>query len=73
MSDAGEFVVGTDGHGGHWVTGERIVRCRDCRFFWPAVADVASDWCSQGDGRAVTPYDFCSYAEKREERHGEGD
>ena len=26
-----EYIVGTDGHEGHWLTGEEIVRCRDCR------------------------------------------
>ena len=26
-----EYVYGTDGHEGHWLTGERIVRCRDCK------------------------------------------
>ena len=30
MSDRGEYVYGTDGNGEHWLTGERIVRCRDC-------------------------------------------
>ena len=35
MSDAREFVVGTDGHEGRWVTGERIVRCRDCVHYEP--------------------------------------
>ena len=25
-----EYVYGTDGHEGHWLTGEEIVRCRDC-------------------------------------------
>lgn len=25
-----EYIVGTDGHEGHWLTGEEIVRCRDC-------------------------------------------
>lgn len=27
---AGEYIYGTDGHEGHWLTGEEIVRCRDC-------------------------------------------
>lgn len=25
-----EYIYGTDGHEGHWLTGEEIVRCRDC-------------------------------------------
>lgn len=28
-----EYVYGTDGHDGHWLTGEEIVRCRDCTHF----------------------------------------
>lgn len=26
-----EYIYGTDGHEGHWLTGEEIVRCRDCK------------------------------------------
>ena len=26
-----EYVYATDEHEGHWLTGEEIVRCRDCR------------------------------------------
>lgn len=25
-----EYIYGTDDHEGHWLTGEEIVRCRDC-------------------------------------------
>lgn len=32
MSERGEYVYGTDGHEGHWLTGEEIVRCRDCKY-----------------------------------------
>ena len=28
-----EYVYGTDESGGHWLTGEEIVRCRDCENF----------------------------------------
>ncbi|MBF4808157.1 MAG: hypothetical protein HXK26_05630 [Lancefieldella rimae] len=28
----GEYIVGTDGNSGHWLTGEPIVRCRDCKY-----------------------------------------
>lgn len=31
MSERGEYVYGTDGNNGHWLTGESIVRCRDCK------------------------------------------
>lgn len=30
-----EYVYGTDGHDGHWLTGEEIVRCRDCKYYEP--------------------------------------
>lgn len=51
---------------------ERITRCRDCVFFEPGVADVATDWCTFGDGRSTTPYDFCSLAEPIEEDCSDG-
>ena len=28
-----EYIYATDGHEGHWLTGEEIVRCRDCRYY----------------------------------------
>lgn len=27
----GEYIGGTDGNSGYWLTDEPIVRCRDCR------------------------------------------
>ena len=30
-----EYVYGTDEHEGHWLTGERIVRCMDCKHYTP--------------------------------------
>lgn len=29
-----EYIYGTDEHGGHWLTGEEIVRCRDCNNYF---------------------------------------
>lgn len=26
------YVYGTDEQGGHWLTGEEIIRCRDCKY-----------------------------------------
>lgn len=34
-----EYVYGTDGHEGHWLTGEEIVRCRDCKHYTPESID----------------------------------
>lgn len=28
-----EYIYATDEHEGHWLTGEEIVRCRDCENF----------------------------------------
>lgn len=28
-----EYIYGTDGHDGHWMTGEEIVRCKDCKHY----------------------------------------
>lgn len=41
MSKAGEYVYGTDGHEGHWLTGEKIVRCRECENFESDYSDGA--------------------------------
>lgn len=41
-----EYIVGTDGHEGHWITGERIVRCRDCKNFESDYGDAPDfDFC----------------------------
>lgn len=59
-------VFGTPGNGVPLLR-ERVVRCRDCMYFEPAVSDVATDWCTLEGGRSTTPYDFCSLAEPIEE------
>lgn len=46
MSKAGEYVYGTDGHEGHWLTGEEVVRCRDCRHGHITVDGKYNKWCS---------------------------
>ena len=44
----------------------QIVRCKDCKYA-EYIADVKTLWCTEcGQGRTVAPYDFCSYAERRE-------
>lgn len=52
---------------------ERVTRCKDCRFFWPGVANVAVDWCSLGDGHDATPMDFCSQAKPMEDGGRDGE
>ena len=43
-----------------------VVRCEDCNYA-EYIYDVQTLWCTEcGQGRTVAPYDFCSYAERRE-------
>lgn len=61
---AGEYVYGTDGHEGHWLTGEEIVRCRDCeRYEWRE--HLGRSYCH---GEYPTePDGFCSWGRRRED------
>ena len=43
----------------------QIVRCKDCKYA-EYIDDVKTLWCTEcGQGRTVSPYDFCSYGERR--------
>ena len=58
-----EYVYGTDGREGHWLTDEEIVRCRDCKHFRSLGDDylfcnLASRELDGGDG-------FCAWGERR--------
>ena len=45
----------------------QIVRCKDCKYA-EYIDDVKTLWCTEcGQGRTVAPYDFCSYAERKED------
>ena len=45
----------------------QIVRCKDCKYA-EYIDDVQTLWCTEcGQGRTVAPYDFCSYAERRQD------
>lgn len=45
----------------------QIVRCKDCKYA-EYIDDVKTLWCTEcGQGRTVAPYDFCSYAERRQD------
>lgn len=69
-----EYIYGTDGHEGHWLTGEEIVRCRDCKHC--SLFDVVED--AEGDdveilvcSRLRRPFDvndmdFCAWGERRD-------
>ena len=60
-----EYIYGTDGHEGHWLTGEEIVRCRDCKNF---ASDELGDFCTLMDFEDVKPMGdgFCSWGERRD-------
>lgn len=67
-----EYIYGTDGHEGHWLTGEEIVRCRDCR--WSRDDESGREeyegtlWCdylTEGIGFNVLPTDFCAWGERK--------
>lgn len=71
-----ERIVATDGHEGHWYTGEEIVRCRDCKHMhtvrsWLGM-DVDECWLhadpeSGALGKEPTePNGFCAWGERRD-------
>ena len=59
-----EYIYGTDDHEGHWLTGERIVRCRDCYF---AEEFAGGYWCGRLGLEMVnvTPNGYCAWGEPR--------
>ena len=68
-----EYVYGTDGHEGHWLTGEEVVRCRDCAHFEQGYTDgvmfdetVCWAWENGHDYPSFTsPNGFCYRGERR--------
>lgn len=65
MSERGEYVYGTDGNEGHWITGERIVRCRDCKHYTDDEMEYhhyCNFWCEQVDTNG-----FCSWGKRKED------
>lgn len=64
-----EYVYGTDGHEGHWLTGEHIVRCRDCKMceLHTPLGHVFYVCNRLGEYPHVTdPDGFCSWGERKE-------
>ncbi len=74
-----EYIYGTDEHEGHWLTGERIVRCRDCKHahhyhpFNPytrkpsEIEDWYCGWHSNAEGASeIEPDGFCAWGERRD-------
>ena len=74
-----ERIVATDGHEGHWYTGEEIVRCRDCkhaRIMRPldwrtgkpstVIEEWYCSWHSNAEGASeVYPDGFCAWGERK--------
>ena len=64
----GEYVGGTDGNNGYWLTDEPIVRCRDCRkmrFNSIYRCHICGAFCSSiPDGDLDG---FCSWGEMRDD------
>ena len=68
-----EYIYGTDGHEGHWLTGEEIVRCRDCKhhvdtpkrgcrcYHWMTLDCYENPVPSE-----VEPNGFCAWGERRD-------
>ena len=67
-----EYVYATDEHKGHWLTGEEIVRCRDCKWFAPEGNSEKSGcfeilhpaFCDKHITK-TEPDGFCAWAERR--------
>lgn len=62
-----EYIYATDEHKGHWLTGEEIVRCRDCRHYHAEIngCDEFGDiW--HDEYANVEPDGYCSWGERRE-------
>ena len=66
-----EYIYGTDGHEGHWLTGEEIVRCRDCVHYKPyrthkhGMMNRCHD--EHGHTHKRDESDFCSRGDRRSE------
>ena len=58
-----EYVYATDEQGGHWLTGEEIVRCRDCRFFEETGNCTWFECGTCGTQGEVTENGFCAWGE----------
>ena len=69
-----EYVYATDEHKGHWLTGEEIVRCRDCKesylfdMSWKTPKENDKRYCKYGTYlQYEVPDDgFCSWGERKE-------
>lgn len=56
-----EYVYATDEHKGHWLTGEEIVRCRDCKWCMAYMSGTYCDYMAH----AVELDGFCKWGERK--------
>ena len=62
-----EHIYASDGDH-HWLTGEEIVRCRDCKYY-ETVPEDSGDWCGYWTDRIYVDArgsGFCAWGERRE-------
>jgi len=73
---ARKYVYGTDGHEGHWLTGEEIVRCRDCKCTATygdgieCLGPLVQTWDYYNDQplhNPVPPDGFCKWGKRKED------
>lgn len=65
-----EYIYGTDGHEGHWLTGEEIVRCRDCKRYRPKEGTAVRCRFEFGNliqWRSAEPNGFCAWGERMDD------
>lgn len=64
-----EYIYATDGHEGHWLTGEEIVRCRDCKDYRESDETCHSwQWHNWDAAIEVEPDGFCAWGVREEGR-----
>ena len=55
-----EYIYATDEHEGHWLTGEEVVRCMDCKAFVP------SGYCAEMKHKAVAN-GYCNWGARKDD------
>lgn len=62
-----EYIFGTYDYEEHWYTGERIVRCRDCKHSNTVWDMVYCEFDGLGRPRLVKPDGFCDRGKQKAE------
>ena len=65
-----EYIYATDEHKGHWLTGEKIVRCRDCDYY--DHLDASGPYrekhvCGYWNYLEIELDGFCAWGERRDD------